>query len=836
MSAEEARLAARREFGGVDQAKAVQRDARSFLWLDDARRDMGYAARMLRRSPGFTAVAVVTLALGIGAVTIIYSVVRNVLLDPFPYAHSQRMVDVIVRDASNRILRGALPSPEFLDYQEQAEVFEDVIGANSQSMHFVSDAGAERLTVSWVTPNTFAFLGVGPFIGRHFGPADAAPDAPRVAVLNHRTWMTLFGGDRSIVDRAVVLNDEPRTIIGVMPPRFEWHVADLWIPGPLDRNDDPREVRGARWFQARLRPGVTVEQAEAQIAVVAARRAALHPQDYPPHSRIQVITVIDWVVGRFRGVLYTLFGAVGLLLVIACCNVANMLLSRATVREQEMSVRAALGASRARIVRQLLVESLALAMGGVAGGCLLAYGGIAVLARFMPRQGVAWETQLRLDQPVLYFALATAAVATIAFGLFPALYSARRDLVAGANSSGRSGIAARRHRRMRNALVVAEVALSIVLLMGAGLLVRSFANLTAVDIGFEPRNLLGLRIAFPPGQYTSSVERHRFYRASVDRVERIAGVQSAAVAFAWFGGLGSPVEIPGTPLEGNPAAAVQFISEEYFATLGLPLIAGRPMSAADVDSSRKVALVNEALVKRYFAGQNPIGRTMRLARLATFAPPVEEPTFEIIGVARDSMNAGIRDAAVPQVYLPFSVGPPSLMLLLRTAIEPMQALNAVRQEIRAVDPQVALVGAEPMESVLDRGYYAQPRFALLVLVMFSSTALVLVVLGVYGVMAYTVSQQSRDIAIRMALGGGQGHVVQMVLRTGLQLLIVGLVTGVLASFATNQLLVDQLWNTSARDPVTLAAAVSLVIVSGLIACWIPARRATRVDPIAALRD
>ena len=513
-----------------------------------------------------------------------------------------------------------------------------------------------------------------------------------------------------------------------------------------------------------------------------------------------------------------------------------MLLARATVREQEMSVRAALGASRARIVRQLLVESLALAMGGVVGGCLLAYGGIAVLARFMPRQGVAWETQLRLDQPVLYFALATAAVATIAFGLFPALYSARRDLVAGANSSGRSGTAARRHRRMRNALVVAEVALSIVLLMGAGLLVRSFANLTAVDIGFEPRNLLGLRIAFPLASTRLPSSAIASTAHSVDRVERIAGVQSAAVALAWFGGLGSPLEIPGTPLEGNPVAAVQFISEEYFTTLGLPLIAGRPVSAADVDSSRKVALINEALVKRYFAGQNPIGRTVRLARLATLAPPVEEPTFEIIGVARDSMNAGIRDAAVPQVYLPFSVGPPSLMLLMRTAIEPMQVLNAVRQEIRAVDPQVALVGAEPMESVLDRGYYAQPRFALLVLVMFSSTALVLVVLGVYGVMAYTVSQQSRDIAIRMALGGGRGHVVQMVLRTGLQLLIVGLVTGVLASFATNQLLVDQLWNTSARDPVTLAAAVSLVIVSGLIACWIPARRATRVDPIAALRD
>src|SRR6266542_2543504 len=321
-------------------------------WLEDGRRDLGYGLRTLLRTPSFTAVAVVTLALGIGSVTVIYSVVRNVLLDPFPYTDSRRMVDVVVRDASNRILRGPLPAPEFLDYQEHTTVFEDVVGTLTEPMQWVNDTGAERLSVAWMTPNGFSFLGVRPLAGRVFGPADAAADAAPVAVLNHRTWMTLFGGDPSVVGRSIVLNGQPRTIIGIMPPRFEWHVADLWIPGALSRTDPPGEQRSSRWFQARLRRGVTIKSAETEFRVLAARRATERPRDYPEGSRIQVITVIDWVVGQFRAVLYTLFAAVGLLLVIACCNVANMLLARATAREREMSVRLSLGATRGRVVRQ----------------------------------------------------------------------------------------------------------------------------------------------------------------------------------------------------------------------------------------------------------------------------------------------------------------------------------------------------------------------------------------------------------------------------------------------------------------------------------------------------
>jgi putative ABC transport system permease protein len=806
--------------------------------LEDLRRDIGYGIRTLGRTPGFTVVAMITLALGIGAVTVIYSVLRNVVLDPFPYSRSDRMVNVVLKDASDRIIRGPyFPAPEFLDYQEQTQAFEDVVGTSRQSVHWVSDAGAQRLTIAWMTPNGFAFLGVPPLLGRVFGAADAAPGAPPVGVMNYRTWVTLFGADPGVVGRTLMLDGEPRTVVGVMPPRFEWNIADLWLPAALARGDDPQSARGFRAFQAHLRPGVTAKEAEAQLNVVGARRAAEHPADYPPHSRFQVITVIDWVVREFRGVLYTLFGAVSLLLVIACCNVANMLLARATTREREMSIRAAIGASRSRIVRQLLVESALLAFGGLVAGSLLAYAGIAALAGFMPRQGVPWETQIRLDQPVLLFALVVAALATLSFGLFPAVQSARRDLVAGTNIAGR-GTAGRRQTRMRSSLVVAQVALSIVLLLGAGLLMRTFVKLVGVDLGIDPKNLLVAGVAFPQRQNAPPEDQRRFYREALDRVASIPGVRSAAISNGPppFGGMPSGLQIPGVAVPPESSALVLFCSERLVETVGLSLVKGRVFSGLDVEQSRHVALVNETLAKNYFGSDEALGRTIQLARLTTLAVPVADPTFEIIGVVRDFANQGPRERAVPQVFLPFTLrGPAVFGFVVRTSDEPMRVVNAVRQEIQAVHREVALVEPTAMEDLIQRVFYARPRFSLLVLGIFACTGIVLVAFGVYGVLAYTVSQQTREIAIRMALGGERGHVVRMVLRLGLRLVGVGLIIGVAASLATNRLLVNQLWNTSPNDPLTFGAAISAVVAMAALACWIPARRAVRVEPMVALR-
>jgi putative ABC transport system permease protein len=839
LSRAEARLAARRTFGGVEQVKEVQRDARSFAWLEDLRRDLGYGVRTLARTPSFTAVAMLTLALGIGAVTVIYSVLRNVVLDPFPYTRSDRMVNLVLQDASGRNLRDSprYASEEFLDYQDQATVFEDVVGTSVEGMQWVHDTGAERLQVGWMTPNGFAFLGVPPQLGRVFADADAAPGAPPVAVMNHRAWVRLFNADPNVIGRTLVLNEQPYTVIGIMPPRFEWNIADLWIPSALSRSDDPTSVRGRRAFQAHLRPGVSIAEAEAQLNVIAARRAAEHPGDYPAHSRMVLITVINWVVRDFRGVLYTLFGAVSLLLVIACCNVANMLLARATTREREMCVRAAIGATRGRIVRQLLVESALLAGGGLAAGCLLAYVGIEALSGFMPRGGVPWETQIRLDRPVLVFALVAATVATLGFGLFPALQSARRDLVAGVGS-GERGSANRRQTRMRGSLVVAQVALSIVLLLGAGLLMRTFVKLANVEWGFDTRNLLIAGIAFPPRQNRSPDDVNRFYREARDRIAALPGVRSVAIANgpAPFAGFGGRLEILGTATGPEDIVGMTFCSEQEFDTVGLTLMKGRLLTAIDIDKSHHVAVINEALAKKYFRSTEPLGAAIRLPNLAGGSAPVADPTFEIVGVLRDFANAGPTDPPAPQAWLPFSLrGPSGVGLVVRTSADPSQVIRSIREAILAVDRQVALVQPTSMDEWMQRVFFARPRFSLLVLGIFACTGMVLVAFGVYGVLAYTISQQTREIAIRMALGGERGHVVRMVLRLGLQLVGVGLLIGVAVSLATNRLLESQLWTISPHDPLTFAAVIAAIVCVGMVACLVPARRAVRIEPMVALR-
>jgi putative ABC transport system permease protein len=808
--------------------------------LSDLRRDTAYGVRTLARTPGFTAVAIVTLGLGIGAVTVIYSVLRNVVLDPFPYTRSDRMVNVVLRDASGQQVRGPyFPSAEFLYYEEHASVFEDVVGTSREGVHWISEAGTERLTVAWMTPNGFAFLGVPPLLGRVFGPADASPGAPPVGVLCHRTWVRLFGADPGVIGRTLMLDGQPWTVIGVMPPRFEWNVADIWLPAALHASDDPKSPRGFRAFQAHLRPGVTTREAEAQLDVIGARRAAAHPGEYPSRFRFQVVTVIDWVVREFRAVLYMLFGAVSLLLVIACCNVANMLLARATTREREMSFRAAIGAGRGRLVRQLLVESLLLASAGLVAGCLMAYTGVRALARFMPRQGVPWETELRVDAPVLVFALIAAAVATVAFGLYPALQSAGRDLVSMASLGGRTGTSGPRQTRVRGSLVVAQVALSIVLLLGAGLLMRSFAKLIGVDLGFDTSNLLLVSTSFPPQRETSVPERHRFYGAAIERIRTIPGVRSAAISMAPppFSGPSSPIQIPGVALPEQARVLLLAGGDQLLETIGLPMVKGRPLSRLDVERSLRVAVVNEAFVRTYLGTHEPLGQAVKLEAFANLPVPLADPTFQIIGVVRDAVNRGPDEPPAPQVLVPYSIVPipVSFQFVMRTADDPMRVAGALRREMLALDRDVAVLEPRTLEEEIQRTFFARPRFTLLVLGIFASTGMLLVAFGIYGVLAYTVSQQTREIAIRMALGGDRGHVVKMVLALGFRLVALGVAIGIAVSLMTNRLLVSQLWNTSPTDPATFAVVVLMLLAVGAVACWVPARRAVRVEPMVALR-
>jgi putative ABC transport system permease protein len=812
---------------------------RSVRWLEDLRRDIGYGLRTLSRTRGFTVAAALTLALGISAVTVIYSLVRNVVLDPFPYSRSDRLVNVVLRDSSDRQIRGPyFPAPEFLDYQEQATAFEDVVGTSRDSMLWQGENGSERLDIAWMTGNGFDFLGVQPLIGRVFAAPDTAPGAPAVAVMSYRAWVRSFGADPGVLGRTLMLDGTAWTVIGVMPPRFEWNIADLWLPAAINRTDDPRTTRGTRAFQAHLRRGVTPKEAEAQLAVIAARRAQEHPTEYPPQYRFQVIKVVDWVVRDFRAVLYTLFGAVSLLLVIACCNVANMLLARAAGREREIAIRAAIGASRGRIVRQLLVESGLLAAAGLAAGTLMAYGGIQALAGLLPPgQGVPWETQIRLDRPVLLFAIIVAAASTFAFGLFPALQSARRDIGAGTNVTGRT-TAGRRQTRVRSGLVIAQVALSIVLLLGAGLLLRTFVKLVGVDFGFDARNVLVTGVAFPPQRRASADEQRTVYRQVIERSAAVPGVVSVAVAngFPPFGGFSSPLQLPGIAVQPSAEALMVFGSERLLETLGIPIVKGRGLSTIDIEQSLHVAVINEALARRYFGTDDPLARVIRLPRLTQLARPIADPTFQIVGIMRDVATGGPRDAPAPEVLLPYSLRLPSgLALLVRTTDDPLRAVNALRREIQVVDPQAALANPLTLERLIQMNFYLRPGFTLLVLGIFAATGVVLVGLGIYGVLAYTVSQQTREIAIRMALGGESGHVTRMIVRFGLQLVAAGLIIGLAISTTTNRLLTTELWNVSPHDPLTFAVVTLVITIVGWLACWIPARRAVRVEPMIALR-
>lgn len=836
MAPEDAAREARRTLGSVSRLKDLHRDERTLPWLEDARLDLRYAARGLSRAPGFTFVAVFTLALGIGSVTVIYSVIHDVLLDPLPYPASERFVNVRVVDTeTGRALR-RLPAAEFLDYEEQSDVFEEVIGARGEAGYLETDEGTRPLRRVLVTPNFFDVMGVGPLLGRTTGPEDTRPDAPLVAVLRHQAWVERLGGDPKAVGGSIRLNGELRTIVGVMPPRFTWHGAGVWIPVPIER-EGPTDRTAARNFQGRLKLGVTLEQAEAQLNVVAARRARTHPDEYPKNFRIEVVNVIADVVGNFRGVLLTALAAVALLLLIACCNVASMLLARATSREREMSVRAALGAGRARIVRMLLTESLLLALGGAALGGLLAYAGIEILVKFLPRGPLPGEVEFGLDGAALFVSLAVAGLSAIFFGVAPALYGARRDLVEGLGNEGR-GIAGG-GGRWRNTLVIVEIGLSLVLLLGAGLLMRSFTSLVNVDLGLDPRRLLVAEANFPPGAYEAPGERYEFHQEALRRLRAIPGVEAAGAATGvpvFARGRRAHVRVPGRPESDQSLAWIQYQTEDYFRAAGQTLLQGQAPLASAGDGQR-TAVVNQAFATSFLGSGEPLGRHVVLG------PGPEAPDepgagpVEIVGVVKDIRNDGPTRPPAPQVYMRTgrSIDQPYIFAI-RVSEDRLSSSRTIRRELAGIDKGVVVAGPNSIERLLRDFHHAQPRFSLIVLGVFAVTGTLLVAVGVFGVMAYTVSRRRREIAVRMALGAGRGQIVAGVLRLGASLLLAGVATGTLASLATSRLLESQLWSVSPHDPATLVAAIGVVSAVALAACLVPARRATRIDLVTSLRQ
>jgi len=802
--------------------------------------DLRYGLRGFRKQPSFTILAILALALGIGSATTIFSVIDNVLLDPFPYKDARRIVTFQINDVErgDRGGRGFFPIPEFLDYQEQNHVFDHVVGDTNEDVLYTNGEGTERFQGTNVTPNVFGFLGMPALLGRGITPDDGKPAAAPVFVMSYKLWLKEFNLDPKVLGRTFVLNGKPRTLVGVMPPRFTWWGSDLWIPAPLDRSDP--EARQRRFvMHAHLKPGVTMQQAEADLDVIAHRLARVYPKEYPKKFNVEVQTLADSVVGRFKTVLYTLLAAVGLLLLIACANVANMLLARASAREKEMAIRASLGASRWRLIRQLLLESVLLALGGAAVGCLVAYGGIKALVAAIPGNTIPDEAVIGLNVPVLLFSLSVAVFTALLFGLAPALHMAKPDIVEPLKDSGKGVSGGFRHGNLRNTLVVVEVALSLMLLVGAGLLMRSFVALEQVELGLNPDNILVARLPLPKEQYKTAAAKQHFFRELLQRLYVLPGVVAATETSTLppYGGIPSEVDIPGKTHSDKWNAIFQLCSEGYFPTVGIRMLRGRVLSEADVNDARKVAVVNQTLVKKYFGQEDPIGKQIKLSMLETVPePPVKNPVFEIIGVVTDAKNQGIQEPPSPEAWVPYTVtGAFERGILVRTSTEPLSMLNTVRREIWAVDRNVALTLTGTLKDYLKSFSYSEPRFTLILLGVFAGVGLVLVAIGVYSVIAYTVSRQTHEIGIRMALGAGHTDVLRMVMRMGLRLIGLGTIAGLAASFGVTRLLASQLWGVSPNDPLTICAVVAVVATAGLAACYFPARRATRVDPMVALR-
>jgi predicted permease len=805
--------------------------------------DLRYGVRRLLKQPTFTALAVITLALGVGAATTIFSVIQNVLLDPFPYKDADRVAGVLIQDLSvvRPGGRTAFPLPEYLEYQEQNHVFEEVIGGGHEDVLIPTGEGPEQFDGAYVTPNTFQFLGVPALVGRGLLPADAAPGAPPVFVMAHKTWLSHYNLDPAIVGRSFTLNGVPTTLVGIMPPRFTKFSADLWRAVPLDRANPDINRRSFR-LQARLKPGVTFKQAEADLEPIARRLAATYPKNYPNKFVIQVVSWVDSLVVQFRTTLYSLAAAVALLLLIACSNVANLLLAKATAREKEMGVRTSLGASRWRVVRQLLIESTLLAMCGAVVGGLCAYAGIKSLVPLLPPTLLPAEVVISLNGPVLLFALVLTVVTALVFGIVPALQTAKRDVVESLKDSSKGG-GSGSGGRLRNGLVVVEVALSVVLLVGAGLLMRTVIALQAVDLGLNPDHVLIARVPLPAG-YDTAAAKQRFFQTLLQRLHALPGVVSAAVStgmptygLQMYGRVVGEIDVPGQAHTDRWDAVYQLCSDEYFGTLGLRVVSGRALSEVDVADARRTAVVNQTFASRYLGRVDPIGRPITLSLLQRLPKgAVENATFEIVGVIADVKNRGIQEAPLPEVIVPYTItGAYDRAIIVKTVGEPGALVNNVRREIWAVDRSVALTFAGTLTDYLKTLSYAEPRFSLIIFGVFAALGLVLAVIGVYSVIAYTVSQRTHEIGIRMALGATPADVLWMVVQMGARLLAGGLVIGFLVSLGASRLIASQLWGVSAGDPLTLIAVLGVLFLTGLVACYMPARKATGVDPLIALR-
>jgi predicted permease len=811
--------------------------ARGFgaIWLDTVWRDVRHAARALGHSPAFTATAVLSLALGIGATTTIFSVVHAVVIDPFPYRSPDTLVSLSVTGPDGRGNWSTYTIDEYVELTERATAFDGLIASTISDVSMTDTGVPERLRGNYVSMNTFDVMGVPVLLGRPPAAADARPEAPPVAILGYRFWQRQFGGDPTVIGRTLRLEGVQRVVIGVMPRRFMWRGADVYLPTRYRRGVQLAGVRTIH-VMGRLGSGGAAA-AEASLRPIASDFAARAPDRFPPSFRLAFPSFGDTFASSLGPTLGVLLGAVALLLLIACGNVSNLQLARATARAREMALRASLGASRWRLVRQLLTESALLAAGGGVLGIALTQASLWAVTTVIPPGTIPDEAHVRLNAPVLFFSLALATVSTVIAGLVPAWQVSRTDAAHTLRDGGRSATAGAGQARLRASLVIAEIGLSTVLLVGAGLMVRTLVGMQHVPLTFDPARILTMRVPLAETRYPAPEDRARFLRALLARVAALPGVQAATVdsGLPFIGARRTSITIPGQP-KIDQGSLVHETTADYLRMQRARLVAGRALEAADIDAVRRVGVVNREFARRFLAGASPVGRTVRLDYLGRPPLSLTDSGIEIVGVIEDLRNQGpVREPAA-EIYVPFGINGAYTYLIVETRLPPQRLERSVRAEVYALDSQQPVTDVLTLDAVIDDEMFAQPRFSLLLLGVFAAVGLLLAVVGVYGIVAYSVAQQRAEFGVRLALGATRTDVLRLVLGRGLRLMALGTFAGLVLSLWATRLLSAQVLGLSTRDPLAYVAVAIVLGAAGLLASLPPALRAARSSPLAALRS
>jgi predicted permease len=839
MTREEAERAARIRLGGVVQLQEIDRDLRGWPLLETCLQDVRYAARTMRRNPGFFFVAVVTLALGIGANTAIFSVVRAVVLKPLPFAEPERLFNVFQQRLQDETAQTGWSYQNFEQLRRRNRVFSEMAGSQFHQLTLTGRGEPSVVNTSVVTSEMFSLLGEKPLLGRTLRPDDGVPGAQPVAVLSEALWRRAFGGDPAIVGSSIDLDKRSFAVVGIMPATFRFPVGgdadELWIPlvqDPLFGSWMPR--RGGHWLRVtgRLRPGVTTVAAAAELTALGSRLA----KDFPDENTgwtIGMIPLQQLAVGNVKPALFVLLGAVALVLLIACANLASLLLARATSRAREIAVRTTLGARHGRLVRQLLTEAAVLGLIGGAVGIGVAYWGVQALTALLP-QSVPRVNAIRIDHTVLAFAFGISILASCVFGLAPAFVAVNGDVQRGLREGGRSNTGS--NGRARSVLAAGEIALAIVLLVAAGLLVRSFANLTAVRPGFDPQHTVKAEISLPQFQYSTPRQWIAFGDALLEGVRTEPGLANAALAVPMpladgIVNLGFDiVGDPPPPAGGARLANYVSASPGYFHVMDIPLLAGRLFDEHDTLSAARVSVISNRMAQMYFPNRNPIGK-----RIAFGLPPDSGAAREIIGVVGDVRDVALGDAPGPMMYVPFAQSPLwGAGVIVRSSLNAAAVAAAIRRQVARIDKDLPVSDVATMNDVIDASV-AQPRFRTILLALFAAMALITAATGIFGVISYSVSCRTNEIGIRVALGASRAAIFRMISRETAALTLSGVAVGVPCALAASRLVAHMLFGVSAHDPTVLAAVIAALVAVAALAAYMPVRRAVRVDPMVALR-